>query len=260
MIIEAAYQRAVFRNSKVTKSSIYRFSQVAIVRSLIIAESAEVETSVSFKPVAQEISSSSEVWDAFCIYSWKKNSGWVEHCRGLISLHLANGVPNVIDVTAIMAARETHYSDLRAAAEAACTVFVDIPRAYETFADAGLEFGTLFQNVQEARACPGQCVGVISIPDTTAMMPFKYESDYMVHPATLDACFHPVFMAASGGNPDSSSLHLPTFFECLSVSHGIGRKPGENLTAYARVRTALAQGTCACRSRFSIRVTEALGR
>ena len=235
MVIEAAYQRAVLRGSKVTESAIYRFRQVAVDRSLIIAESAEVETSVSFKPVAQGMSSSSEVWDAFCIYSWTEKSGWVEHCRGLISLDLGNGVPNVVDGTAIMAARETQYSDLRAAAEAACTVFVDIPRAYETFTDAGLEFGTLFQNLQEARACPGQCVGIISIPDTTSMMPFKYESDYVVHPTTLDACFHPVFMAASGGNPDSSTLHLPTFFECLSVSHGIGRKPGKNLTAYARI-------------------------
>ena len=121
------------------------------------------------------------------------------------------------------------------AAEAACKVPVDMPRAYECMSKAGLEFGPIFRNLREARAGPGQCIGVIGIPHTSVLMPFQFESKYVIHPATLDACFHPVSIAVESGTPVSPHLHLPTFIENLSVSHGISKAPGDTMTAYARI-------------------------
>ena len=235
MVIEAAYQRAIMRGGKVTSSSKYLFRQVAVNRTLVIAESMEVETSVTFKPVVQGYSSSSDVWDNFNIYSRTDKSGWIEHCRGLISLDLGDKEVNAINGTGTIAARELHYGELKRAAEAACVVPVDVTKAYETLSKAGLEFGPVFRNLREARAGPGQCIGVIGVPHTNSMMPGGFESNYVVHPATLDACFHPVSMAVHGGTPVSQSLHLPTFFESLSVSQGINKSPGDTMIVYARV-------------------------
>ena len=252
MVIEAAYQRAILRGGKVTSSSKYLFRQVAVNRTLVIAESMEVETSVTFKPVVQGYSSSSDVWDNFNIYSRADNSGWIEHCRGLISLDLGDKEVNAIDGTDTIAARELHYGELKRAAEVACIVPVDVAKAYETLSKAGLEFGPIFRNLREARAGPGQSVGVVGVPHTGSMMPGEFESNYVVHPATLDACFHPVTMAVQGGTPVSVNLHLPTFLESLSVSHGINKAPDDEMVVYARVE----EGTTARDICVSIAVFE----
>lgn len=65
-----------------------------------------------------------------------------------------------------------------------------------------MSYGPLFTNVIEAAAAPGQHTGhaVITIPDTKSSMPHQFEYPHLIHPATLDAIFHLIFVAYAEGN------------------------------------------------------------
>lgn len=175
MAIEAARQRALLRGVNVTDASTYRFRQIAVRRSLIIPETSDVEVSVTFKPVSEGIPSSSDVWDDFRIFSLVEDNGCVEHCRGLVSFDPGDKELNAVNGQSNMNGHDLYYQQLMKEAKDSRGVSVDVSRAYETLSKAGIEFGPLFQNLQEAQASSGQCIGVIGVPNTISAMPFDFE-------------------------------------------------------------------------------------
>ncbi|EMT70375.1 Putative polyketide synthase 2 [Fusarium odoratissimum] len=61
-----------------------------------------------------------------------------------------------------------------------------------------MHYGTTFRNMTELFAGPSASYGVISIPDTKAIMPMGFEYPFVVHPATLDSALHLLFPSISG--------------------------------------------------------------
>ena len=86
MACEAAFQRAAMRGQDVGPSHSYNFREIFVKKSLILAESSPVELSCSLRPHADGTKSTSSIWDEFRIYSHKEETGWSEHCSGLVSV------------------------------------------------------------------------------------------------------------------------------------------------------------------------------
>ncbi|KAL7767174.1 hypothetical protein ACKLNR_001475 [Fusarium oxysporum f. sp. zingiberi] len=64
---------------------------------------------------------------------------------------------------------------------------------YDTVETIGMRYGPTFRNMTELFAGPSASYGVISIPDTKAIMPMGFEYPFVVHPATLDSALHLLF-------------------------------------------------------------------
>ena len=237
MVVEAAYQRATTRGIKMTESSKYNFRDVMINRSLMIADSTEIETLLTLRPYNEGTQSSSEKWDDFGISSWQKDSGWQEHCRGLISVTQADAKVNLIDGERNAQEEETLRQELIARKEADCTTSLNCTKAYQALAKAGLQFGPAFRNVSDARVCLNHSVCTVKVPDTASLMPYGYESELIVHPATLDACLHSIPFAVEGGIITDDTLHVPTFIESLSISHCIPWEPADKLHVYTNAES-----------------------
>lgn len=99
---------------------------------------------------------------------------------------------------------------------------------YETLAESGVIYGETFRGLENIQACNYHAVADLRYPNTAAAMPYEYESDFMIHPATLDMCIQIVWPIFGAGRMGVKQLYLPSFIKDLSISCNIGhRKAGE---------------------------------
>ncbi|PVH89083.1 putative polyketide synthase [Cadophora sp. DSE1049] len=230
MAIEAASQRS---SEKGIDISSFKLREMTIGQALMISENSEdIETMVSFRPFNESCRNPSDLWDEFCVFSVAEDDRWTEHCRGLISIQ-QHGHPNEVDGD--RQAQEDHksYSLQIADAKARCKTAVDTQVLYEKLAALGLEYGPTFANLTKAQASPGNSIGYLSVPDTATVMPMNFQFPFVLHPATLDSCFHTLFVALS---VEQGGLHdpmVPIFIEELFISRHLSNTPGHELEVYA---------------------------
>lgn len=189
MAIEAACQMA----DPERKLKGIELQDVSFDRALVIpAADQAVETSLSVRP-----HKTLESWYQFTVFSLPPGGTWTEHSSGSFSI-----------------VYEAEYSSNEEAREweALTTKFESIKRLstkqvnprkfYKDLEAIGMGYGPLFTNVVEAAAAPGHHsgYGTVAIPDTKSSMPHEFEYPHLIHPATLDAIFHLLFVGfAEGG-------------------------------------------------------------
>jgi NADPH:quinone reductase-like Zn-dependent oxidoreductase len=86
-------------------------------------------------------------------------------------------------------------------------------------------YGQLFQNLGDAYGGPSCGYGTVTIPDTKATMPFEYEYPHLIHPATLDAIFHLLFVGLeSGANMTDAAvpISMGSMFIAAELPQGVG--------------------------------------
>ena len=237
MACEAALQRAIMRGQDVGPSSSYNFREMVVKKSLILAESSQMELSFTLRPRTDGSKNKSSIWDEFCVYSHTEETGWSEHCSGLVSVVQRKKDPNEIDGQRELKDGSQDYTRLVSGHQDACKMRLDCSKAYDFMSRAGMEYGSSFRNVVEAKASAGLCTGTVVIPDTAALMPYHHETPFIIHPATLDSCLHIAVIATSGGELSDIRLRVPTYIKSLHISHGMTRLPGHNLRVLASAKT-----------------------
>jgi len=63
---------------------------------------------------------------------------------------------------------------------------------------------------------PGRSVVTITISDTKSFMPSNFEYDYLLHPATLDTCFHGLLAATAYANTNEKHVAIVSETPVLS--------------------------------------------
>lgn len=228
MAIEAAHQRASEKGLKIQGYDIREFS---ISQALVIPEQEEeVEVMISMRPQSATPRSVSDIWDEFCIFSVLRST-WTEHSRGLIRIAQArdisevNGQTHLREENAIF--EEWFQIDSRAES-------VDVGDLYRRMAQHGIDYGPTFATITEAHTFAGKCIGHLTVSDTAATMPSNFEYPFIVHPSTLDACLHNIFLAveSTGGNKIQQPA-IPTYIHELFVSADIHNEAGWKLLCSA---------------------------
>jgi NADPH:quinone reductase-like Zn-dependent oxidoreductase/NAD(P)-dependent dehydrogenase (short-subunit alcohol dehydrogenase family) len=75
-------------------------------------------------------------------------------------------------------------------------------KLYQKLSSQGMHWGASFQNLTTGWQTNCGCSFEVVVPDTRAIMPENFETPHLIHPATLDACFHAVvFCSLSEGAP-----------------------------------------------------------
>jgi acyl transferase domain-containing protein len=227
MAIEAAFQRAITPEANIRG---YDLREIAIGSALVIPETSdEVEVFFSLRPYNENSRSSSSTWEEFRIFSSSDDGNSIEHCRGLISVR--KGSPGKgVDIHRSW--QQQHVLQ-RQQWEAVCTNAVDVNEMYDSLRRIGLEYGPTFARVTSACHGLNKAVGIVSIPDTASIMPSHFEYPFILHPSTLDSCFHTFFPAMMSQQGNLKQPVLPTFISNMSVSHNIVRTPGHELAVCA---------------------------
>lgn len=245
MAIEAVYQHV---HTKTNHVAGYRIREVSIGHALIISpEAEEVGTMVSLRPHRDSLRFPSDLWHEFCISSSVDGSVWAENCQGLISVQktlLANEV-NSGNHWKQNNEELMHY---RTCLESECDESIDARHMYDKLDQIGLRFGALFTNLRSIRTSANKSMAIVTVPDTAASMPEKFEYPFIIHPAFLDSCFHAVFPIDDRFTDTDHGTPVPTFIEDFFVAHGIERRKDHVFEVYAEKQKARGQHSYSIRA------------
>nr|AEJ54468.1 reducing polyketide synthase [Dolichousnea longissima]AEJ54469.1 reducing polyketide synthase [Dolichousnea longissima] len=147
MAMEAVHQRAVTKGILFSK---YVLREVSVGQALVLPESSQVETVLNLRPLGESTRASSDIWHEFIIFSWKQETGWMEHCRGQIAVQLDKQSNPVEGSRSHETGRALTAERIARTAEASADG-VECEKIYETFTSMGLDFGPSFHNLVECR-------------------------------------------------------------------------------------------------------------
>lgn len=226
MVIEAAKQIAEDRNSKGFELRNVRFDRGLVIPS---AEQS-IETTLHLHPLdAEEAENAS--WYKFQLFSCSSAGSWTEHSSGTVRIlwEGSEDAENKLDWTLSQA----KYSEIQKISTQTSV------RAFYNGLDAvGMHYGSSFKNMTEAHAHgPTRSAhGTVTIPDTKGIMPNQFEFPHIIHPTTLDAMFHLLFVGDTGGSPMREAF-VPVSLERMFVSSAIPSTAGVELKGYTQCRS-----------------------
>ncbi|KAL1845792.1 Type I Iterative PKS [Diaporthe australafricana] len=219
MAIEAAKQLAAGSTPQG-----FELTNVSFERGLVIPESEQgsVETTIHLSPL--DDGSRFE----FELYSCSSAGNWIKHASGTIQVvHAAQSAGDWDDC-------KSKYAEVASIATQTST------RAFYNGLDAvGMVYGPTFRNMTAAyvHAQTRSAHGTITVPDTAAVMPSHFEFPHVVHPATLDAVFHLLFVGDTGGRPMAeASVPVSLGYMYIAATDAALSTPGHDLKGYTQCR------------------------
>lgn len=240
MAMEAVHQHAITAGIPFTK---YVLREVSVGQALVLPESSQTETVLNLRPLGESTRASSDLWHEFIIFSWNRERGWMEHCRGQIAVQLEYQFNPVEGQRSHEKGRALIVESNSRTVEASVDG-VECGKIYETFTSMGLEFGPSFHNLVECRAGKRSVYGRVRIPHTKNRMPHEFESDFIIHPGLLDSCFQVSFPMFTEGLKVLSGTPVASRVKEISISRNIHQIQDEYLEVYgAGVSKSLVEQT-----------------
>ena len=228
MAIEALKQIA--DHDKVLKG--FELRDIKIGKPIVVPQHDDgIETSIQMRPWKLGSRADTAVWQEFSIFSKVPGQDWLQNCSGLILADYERSLtPNeILEEDAKAKELRLHY----AATKALCPVSETPRHIYETLETIGLQYGPTFQNITSLSSGDYKSAGSMSVPDTKAVMPQKFEYPYTIHPATLDTAFQMALRAITRMKEHLQVPKLPTLVEKMYISANVTTEPGRELHGYA---------------------------
>ena len=230
MAMEACRQQSHWRGISFDHITL---RDVATRQPLTMADSNPIELRLSLTPYSEGSRSFSETWSHFKVSSWTSDRGWLDHCSGLVAPR------SVEEQNPVSRRKESHggldhqMGDL-AKLEVLCRDPRNADDYYQLCEDVGFYYGPTFRAVQEVRTGRShQATFTVTTPDTLSCMPFFKQSDYMIHPISLDAVFQGASLFIAAGISGMGKPYMPVSIEEISVTAGILDEPGSVFRVYA---------------------------
>ena len=212
MAMEGAFQHAMLHQISINAATHYNLRDVKISRSMVLSEGSAIEVSLGLRPHRRGSRSASDVWNEFIVHSYSQESGWVEHCQGLISISQSDSAPNAIDEARQTRVKTPYHQELTTKHDGLSKNLLEAARIYSMFAEAGLDYGPVFRNIKALYAGNGCSKGTVTVPDTVKSIPYGFENIHIIHPGTLDACIQMICMSSE---PPNCPLNIKTHMSIL---------------------------------------------
>ncbi|KAK1561717.1 putative polyketide synthase [Colletotrichum navitas] len=229
MAIEAAFQIA----STERALSAIRFHNVHLNKGLVIpAGDQAVEVFLSIKQ-----HETLDGWFYFKVLSLRPDGSWDKHSTGEFDIMYKNG-DTYAAPSPEWATHQATFHEITAQATE-----IDTYALYDQLQSVGIQYGPLFRNVVSAAGLSGKHKGVatISVPNTKSSMPHAHEYPHLIHPATLDAIFHLVYVAMNDGQPIKEAA-IPQSIGELFISADLPQRNNGRFTGYSHVVSTGARG------------------
>jgi acyl transferase domain-containing protein/ubiquinone/menaquinone biosynthesis C-methylase UbiE len=232
MAIEGAVQACQAGDRKISG---YQLRDIDISQALVVPEMGNVETRLQLRPCSDK-AIYAKGFKEFAIHSVNSNNKWTEICKGLISVEFAGERAqswSSFSNAPSLASELSDYTQPLNLEEYRMRVF---PRElYANMRSVGIHHGPVFQNLKTIRAHIDQCVSILQTPDTAAIMPFHYQHDHIIHPATLDTVLQSAYPALPESRSKVTEALIPRTIKSLWISHDINKSPGHLFRSYTAV-------------------------
>ncbi|KAI3541422.1 PKSN polyketide synthase for alternapyrone biosynthesis protein [Colletotrichum filicis] len=232
MVLEAALEIAENDSNRTKKITGVELGQVSFERGLVVPNDDAVETHLSMRP--DEMFPEKYHWTIFSIPS---GGTWQKHSSGTVITIYEDTGSNIED----WQARAESFEDMKKRASRK----LDVAAFYDQLKSIGMDYGPLFTNVVDATILPGEQTGLatVSIPDTKSTMPQGVEFPHHIHPATLDAIFHLIFIALFEGYPmDEASI--PVTVETIFIATDQPSGAGSKYVGFSKARKTNSREAC----------------
>ncbi|KAI8623341.1 reducing type I polyketide synthase [Xylariaceae sp. FL1651] len=210
----------------------YTLRDINILKALIIPENSEgVDIQMFLEPVREN--ALVQEWRQFRIYSAASpEDPWVENARGLIAVEYTTIEGDfVLKSTATLNIAKGSFPRTMS------------PKAlFKSLHQVGVAHGPLFQNLDDIRLTNDAAVTTMTVADTVASMPYKYQQSHVIHPITLDSVFQAIYPALSPEIREAVGGSVPRSIKSLYVSSRINSEPGSALKIYSRLLHHNLQG------------------
>ena len=231
MVMEACQQKASWIGAKFDS---IRFREISIHQALAVPDSTPVELRLSLTPFHEGPRSSSDRWSQFRVFSWSPGRSWLEHCRGLVESRISD-VANPIEGEIVIQSRLQSYAEELSRQKSLCIHPVEAEEIYQAVADSDFEYGPMFRQMEQVLSGPPGVVHNVIVPDSSACMPVNYESEYAIHPITLDATFHGGAALLLEKGLLRQNPWMPIAIREMTVSLGLPNRPGTVFEVFTRV-------------------------
>lgn len=170
----------------------------------------------------------------FSVSSWSEEvQEWTVHARGLISTTYRSSLSANVqyEMQLQQEKQKQDFMHAKGICERPARSFL-----YDSVETIGMQYGPTFRNMTELFASPGSSYGVVSVPDTKAVMPERFEYPAVVHPATLDSVLHLLFPCISGDEQTLTEAVVPFSFDRVFISACIPNDPGSKLHGFCTAK------------------------
>ncbi|KAK8087715.1 polyketide synthase [Apiospora hydei] len=155
------------------------------------------------------------------------------NCSGFVSLQYQDSNGSDASSRETELEREVFEAAI-AAEEAQCQEAMESVDFYARTESLGLQYGPSFRNLADIKSGPASACANVTIPDTASTIPYGYEDEHLIHPATLDCIFQLLYAALGGSSGQLEMAAIPFFIEKLKVATNCPREPGRALRGFAR--------------------------
>ena len=229
MTIEAANQRAKMDG---VNTGEFRLREIVSSRAMIIEEAIDTEIMTSLRPFNQTSKKSSDTWSEIRIFSWSSRHNWIEHFRALVSASRHQDQEKAPTLRR-RDLENLHHQDTVNSHEKQCANKVEWTGFVEMFSRIGIDFGPTFQTISNVVASEDMSISTVEVADTAQLMPSSDETEYIIHPTTLDMCCQGIFPAFTHGLTSLRQTYMPTFIKSLVIRPGnLSNRPGDQFKAY----------------------------
>ncbi|KAE8149582.1 hypothetical protein BDV25DRAFT_140696 [Aspergillus avenaceus] len=225
MAMEAFSQNMTLRKCPISG---FHIREVSVTKALVVPDTSAVEMITTLRPFAEGTRYSSEEWYEFRVSATSDGNGWTEHCRGLISgekekqKNPVNGDQHLH--------RKQSDAECRTAMIASGSLSrVNRGEMYDTLSASGVDYGEIFRGLDSIHSSTHHAMADFCVPDISAVMPDGYESEYILHPVTLDLCFQLVWPLLDYRAPGQKQIYLPTFIGDIYTTCDFSFKTGDTL-------------------------------
>ncbi|KAJ3548513.1 hypothetical protein NM208_g974 [Fusarium decemcellulare] len=228
---EAASQRADMRNIGFDSFELREF---VINQALVLKEGVDVEITTSLRSFVNATIKANDLWDELTICSYEADQGWTEHVRALITVRSSKQGDCEVQEGLDGLLRSTFCEFMEVVKQEAVDK-VDIPKMYNTLQAIGAGYGPMFQGLEGAHSSDHYAYASLIAPDTASTMPRKYETNFIIHPASLDLAFQCCWPIFGAGRQGMDLLYMPISLERMTISREMPlRRPGDSLQLWGR--------------------------
>ncbi|MCJ1251044.1 hypothetical protein MMC30_008275 [Trapelia coarctata] len=233
MALEAALQMAADEGKAVRG---VEFHDIHFDRGLVIPDVDDaVETSLSLRP-----HETLDSWFHWTVFSVPPGGSWTKHCFGLLALVYDEGEGHQGTTNNLSYPSQSERVQWEAerkkfgVIKERATKPIEPSGFYSQLETIGMGYGPTFTNLTVAAAVEDEKTGygTVVIPDTRATMPSQREFPHVIHPATLDAIFHLIFVALFEGKPMNEAA-IPVTVEKLFVAASQPIGPGAEFIGFS---------------------------
>ncbi|KAK6812394.1 hypothetical protein RU639_011774 [Aspergillus parasiticus] len=230
--VEAARQIAATEGTSQSVSG-FELRELSVSKALVIPNNdIGVEVYINLKRRKLGLGSGAGTWFEFTYYSCQDSDTFMEHAAGLLQIQYSK------EFTEIDGGKEAReeilaYNERWNSKRASCLQRVTRSSHYNFCDEQGLHFGKTFQGLRNAHQNGLTLAFETMIPDTRACMPEFQESDYVIHPATLDAVFQAMMITVPRMDTVEKQVWVPTGAAYMYISSGIDRSYGATLKGLA---------------------------